>query len=94
MLLAGEVKQRLKDSYVELAMCSDSDNRRPQDIIVFVIGGATYEEALTVYNLNRTTPGVRIVLGGTTIHNTKRTLSYVAQAGLELLIFLPPSREC
>ncbi|GAB1287862.1 Vacuolar protein sorting-associated protein 45 [Apodemus speciosus] len=45
---------------------------RPQDIIVFVIGGATYEEALTVYNLNRTTPGVRIVLGGTTIHNTKR----------------------
>lgn len=45
---------------------------RPQDIIVFVIGGATYEEALTVYNLNRTTPGVRIVLGGTTVHNTKR----------------------
>lgn len=47
-------------------------HHRPQDIIVFVIGGATYEEALTVYNLNRTTPGVRIVLGGTTIHNTKR----------------------
>lgn len=45
---------------------------RPQDIIVFIIGGATYEEALTVYNLNRTTPGVRIVLGGTTVHNTKR----------------------
>lgn len=45
---------------------------RPQDIIVFIIGGATYEEALTVYNLNRTTPGVRIVLGGTIIHNTKR----------------------
>ena len=45
---------------------------RPQDIMVFIIGGATYEEALTVYNLNRTTPGVRIVLGGTTVHNTKR----------------------
>lgn len=45
---------------------------RPQDIIVFIIGGATYEEALAVYNLNRTNPGVRIVLGGTTIHNTKR----------------------
>ncbi|KAI6073028.1 Vacuolar protein sorting-associated protein 45 [Aix galericulata] len=42
------------------------------DIIVFIIGGATYEEALAVYNLNRTNPGVRIVLGGTTIHNTKR----------------------
>lgn len=48
---------------------------RPQDIIVFIIGGATYEEALTVYNLNRTMPGVRIVLGGTAIHNTKRSVS-------------------
>ena len=46
---------------------------RPQDIIVFMIGGATYEEALTVYNLNRSTPGVRIVLGGSSIHNTKRS---------------------
>lgn len=45
---------------------------RPQDIVVFLIGGATYEEALTVYNLNRNTPGVRIVLGGSAIHNTKR----------------------
>lgn len=45
---------------------------RPQDIIVFLIGGATFEEALTVYNLNRNTPGVRIVLGGSCIHNTKR----------------------
>ncbi|KAK2117628.1 vacuolar protein sorting-associated protein 45 [Saguinus oedipus] len=54
----------------------------PQDIIVFVIGGATYEEALTVYNLNRTTPGVRIVLGGTTVHNTKSFLEEVLASGL------------
>jgi len=45
---------------------------RPQDVIVFLIGGATYEEALTVYNLNRSSPGVRVVLGGSSIHNTKR----------------------
>jgi len=45
---------------------------RPQDIIVFVIGGATYEEALVVHNMNKTTPGIRIVLGGTHVHNMKR----------------------
>lgn len=39
---------------------------------MFLIGGATYEEALAVFNLNRSNPGVRIVLGGTTIHNTRR----------------------
>ncbi|XP_075049463.1 vacuolar protein sorting-associated protein 45 [Mixophyes fleayi] len=65
------IKGKLKDNmYPYLGPSTLRD--RPQDIIVFMVGGATYEEALTVYNLNRTTPGVRIVLGGTTIHNTKR----------------------
>ncbi|NXM03811.1 VPS45 protein, partial [Tyrannus savana] len=65
------IKGKLKDSqYPYLGPNTLRD--RPQDIIVFLIGGATYEEALAVYNLNRSNPGVRIVLGGTTIHNTKR----------------------
>lgn len=70
------IKGRLKDSqFPYLGPSSLRD--RPQDIIVFVIGGATYEEALSVYNLNRTSPGVRIVLGGTHIHNTKSFLEEV-----------------
>lgn len=44
-------------------------SKRPQDIIVFMIGGTTYEESLAVYNLNKQNPGIRIILGGTTIHN-------------------------
>uniref|UniRef100_A0A8C8K1U8 Vacuolar protein sorting-associated protein 45 n=2 Tax=Oncorhynchus tshawytscha TaxID=74940 RepID=A0A8C8K1U8_ONCTS len=75
------IKGRLKDSqFPYLGPSSLRD--RPQDIIVFVIGGATYEEALAVYNLNRTMPGVRIVLGGTTIHNTKRSESSTAPRDL------------
>jgi len=66
-LIKGKLKENV---YPYLGPSTLRD--RPQDIIVFIIGGATYEEALTVYNLNRTTPGVRIVLGGTTVHNTKR----------------------
>ncbi len=45
---------------------------RPQDVIVFMIGGITYEETLAVHNLNKTVPGIRIVLAGSTIHNCKR----------------------
>ncbi|XP_033271477.2 vacuolar protein sorting-associated protein 45 isoform X1 [Orcinus orca] len=67
-LIKGKLKENL---YPYLGPSTLRD--RPQDIIAFIIGGATYEEALTVYNLNRTTPGVRIVLGGTTVHNTKRS---------------------
>ncbi|KAM4644394.1 vacuolar protein sorting-associated protein 45 isoform 2-T2 [Amazona ochrocephala] len=74
------IKGKLKDSqYPYLGPNSLRD--RPQDIIVFIIGGATYEEALTVYNLNRTNPGVRVVLGGTTIHNTKSFLEEVTASG-------------
>ena len=37
-----------------------------------MVGGATYAEAMAIANLNKTTQGVRIILGGTTIHNSKR----------------------
>jgi len=49
---------------------SQAIKERPQDIIVFMIGGATYEEAKLIADLNAATPGVRIVLGGTAIHNS------------------------
>lgn len=50
------------------------DNRtqiveKPNDLIIFQIGGTTYEEALHIDQLNRSLPGVRIVLGSTAIHN-------------------------
>ncbi|KAM7373737.1 hypothetical protein PAMP_008567 [Pampus punctatissimus] len=73
------IKGRLKDSQFPYLGAS-SLRDRPQDIIVFVIGGTMYEEALTVYNLNRSTPGVRIVLGGSNIHNTKSFLEEVMSA--------------
>lgn len=76
-LIKGKLKENL---YPYLGPSTLRD--RPQDIVVFIIGGATYEEALTVYNLNRTTPGVRIVLGGTTVHNTKSFLEEVLASGL------------
>lgn len=56
---------------------------RPQDIIVFMIGGTTYEEARVVSLLNQdlasgnaqlggTFAGTRVLLGGTTVHNFTR----------------------
>uniref|UniRef100_A0A8K9WNN3 Vacuolar protein sorting 45 homolog n=1 Tax=Oncorhynchus mykiss TaxID=8022 RepID=A0A8K9WNN3_ONCMY len=83
------IKGRLKDSHFPY-LGPSSLRDRPQDIIVFVIGGATYEEALAIYNLNRTVPGVRIVLGGTTIHNTKRSESSTTPRDLFASVKLHP----
>ena len=59
---------------------------RPQDVIVFMIGGATYEEAKMVAGVNQAMPGVRIVLGGTSVHNSESFLK-VFPLG-DYLIFL------
>jgi len=63
--------------------------QRPQDVIVFIIGGATFEEARTVALLNEaslgasgatgstnTHTGLRLLLGGTCIHNSSRSASH------------------
>lgn len=51
-----------------------------QDIIVFVIGGVTYEESMAVYNLNIANPHVRVILGGSTVHNSSSFLNEVKLA--------------
>ena len=54
---------------------------RPQDVIIFMIGGTTYEEARTVALFNQDPvaasngrianhAGTRILLGGTCVHNS------------------------
>lgn len=63
--------------------------QRPQDVIIFIIGGTTFEEARTVALLNdassnnnngtatstSTPAGLRLLLGGTCIHNSSRSAS-------------------
>ena len=41
------------------------------DIVVFVVGGVTYEEARFVANANQSGHGLTVVLGGTTITNSQ-----------------------
>ncbi|XP_055348606.1 vacuolar protein sorting-associated protein 45-like [Paramacrobiotus metropolitanus] len=53
---------------------------RPQDVFIFVLGGITYEEAYSIHELNKLNPMCRIVIGGTTVHNTKSFLDEVFNA--------------
>ncbi|XP_052101318.1 vacuolar protein sorting-associated protein 45-like [Mytilus californianus] len=77
-LLDQLIKGKLKEgAYPYLGVSQLKD--RPQDIIVFVIGGTTFEEALAIHTLNRSSPGIRIIIGGTTVHNFKNFLDEVAQ---------------
>ena len=60
---------------ISLGWCFNSLSvliNRPQDIIILMVGGATYEEARHIAQINESAAGVRIVLGGTTVHNSNR----------------------
>lgn len=70
-ILEDLMRGRLRDSaYPQAYAPSDSSSiLRYQDITVFIAGGVTYEESLSIYKLNVANPAVRVMLGGTCIHN-------------------------
>lgn len=53
---------------------------RPQDVVIFVVGGTTYEEARSVALQNASNSGIRFILGGSTILNSKRFLKDLEEA--------------
>lgn len=52
-------------------------NTKTTDIIVFIVGGATFQEAKEVAEFNAISPEYNIILGGTTIHNSQ---TFIAEA--------------
>ncbi|EKM51743.1 uncharacterized protein PHACADRAFT_262057 [Phanerochaete carnosa HHB-10118-sp] len=73
--------------------------QRPQDVIVFMIGGTTYEEARTVGLLNQESAssgsyaaGTRLLLGGTAVHNSSSFVEMMRSAAVNWpsTVFDPP----
>ncbi|KAH8653646.1 glucose inhibited division protein A-domain-containing protein [Xylariales sp. PMI_506] len=78
--LQNMIKGRLSQQQYPFVEGGGTTKDKPQDIVVFMIGGATYEEAKMVASINASTPGLRVVLGGTTIHNAATFLEEVDDA--------------
>lgn len=74
------IKGRLRDQLYPFVEGGGTTRDKPQDIIIFMVGGATYEEAKMVAQVNASSPGVRVVLGGTSIHNSMSFLEEIEDA--------------
>ena len=81
-LVDQALKGKLKDSiypFVESRRRPGTVGKdRPNDVLIFVVGGTTFEEARDVRNLN-VGGGQSVVLGGTTVLNSKMFLADLAQ---------------
>lgn len=75
--LTSLIKGRLNTNVYPFLEPERGTKEKPQDIIVFIIGGTTYEEAKTVAMINASVPGVRVVLGATQVHNSESFLASV-----------------
>lgn len=78
--LQNLIKGKLREQQYPFVEGGGSTRERPQDIIVFMIGGVTFEEAKTISQINASTSGVRLVLGGTNLHNSTTFLEDVEDA--------------
>ena len=52
-----------------------------KEVIVFMLGGTTFEEATMVANMNAASPHFKVLLGGTNIHNAKSFLGELMMLG-------------
>lgn len=66
-------KNKLKDASFPL-ITGTSQGGKPSEVVVFIIGGATYEEALSVAQFNDANPSMRIMLGGSCVQNSQSFL--------------------
>ncbi|KAF1971789.1 vacuolar protein sorting-associated protein 45 [Bimuria novae-zelandiae CBS 107.79] len=73
------IKGRLNPQLYPFVEGGGSTKDKPQDTIIFMVGGTTYEEAKMVAQVNASSPGVRVVLGGTTVHNSSSFLEEIAE---------------
>lgn len=78
--LQDMIKGRLSTNTHPFVEGGGQTRDKPQDIIVWMVGGATYEEAKMVAQVNASSPGVRVVLGGTGVHNSQTFFEEVEEA--------------
>ena len=78
--LQNLIKGRLKEQQYPFVEGAGTTREKPQDIVVFMIGGTTYEEAKMIAQVNASVPGIRVVLAGTSVHNSTTFLDEVDDA--------------
>ncbi|XP_078431252.1 vacuolar protein sorting 45 [Wolffia australiana] len=73
------IKGRLRDADYPF-VGNHFQQGRPSDVVIFVIGGTTYEEARSVAMHNAANTGTRFILGGSVILNSDRFVKDLEEA--------------
>jgi hypothetical protein len=80
-ILEAATKNKLKEALFP-CVSGPANREKPRTVVVFMIGGITYEEAAAVAAVNEANPDVQVVLGGSCVHNSKSFLAELEQLGM------------
>lgn len=76
--LSDLVKGRLREgAFPHCGQPNDPQHSRLNTVILFVVGGVTYEESAAVHQFNCDNPNIQVVLGGTTVLNSQAFLASI-----------------
>ena len=86
----GAVKGKLRGETHPLVLSGGGSSANvegmplPQEILIFMVGGVTYEESTKVNQFNQANAGrARVILGGSTVHNSTSFLDELKQIMLQ-----------
>jgi vacuolar protein sorting-associated protein 45 len=68
------LKGKLKDATFPYSYGHSMSKEKYTELIVFIVGGATFEEAAALKRLEMSNTGSSILLGGNTVHNMESFL--------------------
>ena len=57
-------------------MTNTSSLSRSQEVVIFIVGGTTYEESRSVALQNASSSGIHFILGGSVVLNSKRYVCF------------------
>lgn len=80
--LDAVVKGKLKETSYPYVQPPSRERYVPQEVILFVVGGVTYEESKAIASFTHDNPTFKVLLGGTTVHNLKSFSKEVKAATL------------
>ncbi|KDN51600.1 hypothetical protein RSAG8_00145, partial [Rhizoctonia solani AG-8 WAC10335] len=98
-LLRGRLREQ-SYPFVEGQASTNAGLQKPQDVIIFMVGGTTYVEARAVALMNQdpaivgsaSSGATRILLGGTCVHNSSSFLEMISHAAEAFppTVYVPP----
>ena len=67
-------------------MTNISSLSRPQEVVIFIVGGTTYEDSRSVPLKNASNSGIRFILGGSAVLNSKGYVNHHCDFRSKLLL--------